>query len=217
MTKPSAVEEVDMHTWKASSLKSQQVTFASIARRHAEELDRLRAEQNAVLLRDKCPNWPNGHQWWCPKCGTEARILSAPMSAPAAPSTNADGQEPQPTDPGKVNVVRSPQATTTPAPSAPAPCSWRPVTIERIHPDCEDGCQILEHKGYHTCAQTGRCEYAKAGTAPSGLTREQTVRQAVARGWCDPANSYKNMDAILAESIVREICALDAPDGSCRP
>ena len=27
------------------------------------------------------------------------------------------------------------------------------------HRYCEDKCQILEHKGYHTCAQTGRCEY----------------------------------------------------------
>ena len=26
------------------------------------------------------------------------------------------------------------------------------------HPDCEDRCQILEHKGYHTCSQTGQCE-----------------------------------------------------------
>lgn len=26
------------------------------------------------------------------------------------------------------------------------------------HVDCEDRCQILEHKGYHTCSQTGRCE-----------------------------------------------------------
>ena len=28
-----------------------------------------------------------------------------------------------------------------------------------LHPDCESVCQILEHKGYHTCTYTGRCEY----------------------------------------------------------
>ena len=33
------------------------------------------------------------------------------------------------------------------------------------HPDCEDRCQILEHKGYHTCSQTGRCEQLEAMTA----------------------------------------------------
>lgn len=30
------------------------------------------------------------------------------------------------------------------------------------HPDCEDRCQILEHKGYHSCSQTGRCEQLEA-------------------------------------------------------
>lgn len=40
------------------------------------------------------------------------------------------------------------------------------------------------------------------------LTREQEIREAVARGWCDPANSHKEMDVILAESIVREVLAL---------
>lgn len=43
-----------------------------------------------------------------------------------------------------------------------------------------------------------------------GLSREQAIREAVARGWCDPANSHKEMDAILAESIVREVCALES-------
>lgn len=34
------------------------------------------------------------------------------------------------------------------------------------HPDCEDRCQILEHKGYHTCSQTGRCEQLDASPSP---------------------------------------------------
>lgn len=38
------------------------------------------------------------------------------------------------------------------------------------HPDCYDRCQILEHKDYHTCQQTGRCEQYDAaltqGTKP---------------------------------------------------
>jgi hypothetical protein len=32
----------------------------------------------------------------------------------------------------------------------------------RKHPACIDRCQILEHKGYHTCSQTGRCEWWEA-------------------------------------------------------
>jgi hypothetical protein len=27
------------------------------------------------------------------------------------------------------------------------------------HPDCEDHCQLREHKGYDSCQRTGRCEY----------------------------------------------------------
>ena len=34
------------------------------------------------------------------------------------------------------------------------------------HPDCEDRCQLLEHKGYHTCALSGQCELS---TAPCRL------------------------------------------------
>lgn len=34
---------------------------------------------------------------------------------------------------------------------------------------------------------------------------EQAIMEAVARGWCDPANSHKEMDTILAASIVREV------------
>lgn len=40
---------------------------------------------------------------------------------------------------------------------------------------------------------------------------EQMIREAVARGWCDPANAYKEMDTILAESIVREVLAASLP------
>ena len=30
------------------------------------------------------------------------------------------------------------------------------------HPNCADHCQILEHKGYHDCTNTGRCELLEA-------------------------------------------------------
>lgn len=26
------------------------------------------------------------------------------------------------------------------------------------HPDCADRCQLMHHKGYDTCAQSGRCD-----------------------------------------------------------
>ena len=34
----------------------------------------------------------------------------------------------------------------------------RALEDSRKSPECEDRCQILEHKGYHICSQTGRCE-----------------------------------------------------------
>ena len=30
------------------------------------------------------------------------------------------------------------------------------------HPDCEDCCQIYEHKGYISCQLSGQCAYAEA-------------------------------------------------------
>ena len=43
------------------------------------------------------------------------------------------------------------------------PEGWFVIQLDSGHyPDCEDRCQILEHKGYHTCAQTGRCEMLEA-------------------------------------------------------
>ena len=50
------------------------------------------------------------------------------------------------------------------------------------HPDCEDRCQILEHKGYHDCSQTGRCEWLEA-TAPTVLPAvTEEVREAL-KNW----------------------------------
>ena len=37
----------------------------------------------------------------------------------------------------------------------------------RKHTDCEDRCQILEHKGYHDCTNTGRCELFEAMNTPT--------------------------------------------------
>jgi hypothetical protein len=37
------------------------------------------------------------------------------------------------------------------------------------------------------------------------MTLEDQVRQAVARGWRDPRNSHKEMDADLAEAIAAEV------------
>ena len=63
------------------------------------------------------------------------------------------------------------------------------------HPDCEDRCQILEHKGYHTCAQTGRCEQLEdLSTHPEGETK------AVPRGWMgtDAAGNVDDADRVPA-------------------
>ena len=39
------------------------------------------------------------------------------------------------------------------------------------------------------------------------MTRDDAVAQAVARGWCTPENSHKEMDVVLAEAIAREVVA----------
>jgi hypothetical protein len=47
---------------------------------------------------------------------------------------------------------------------------------------------------------------------------EELIRQlrgAVARGWCDDQNCIKEMDAVLAESIVQELMLSLSPD--CHP
>ena len=40
------------------------------------------------------------------------------------------------------------------------------------HPDCEDRCQILEHKGYYDCTNTGRCEFLEAMTDTKAVEHE---------------------------------------------
>ena len=49
----------------------------------------------------------------------------------------------------EARFTSGPFAVSTPAP-------------QEKHPDCEDKCQLKEHKGYHDCSRTGRCEYAAA-------------------------------------------------------
>lgn len=43
----------------------------------------------------------------------------------------------------------------------------------------------------------------------------QQLRGAVARGWCDDQNCYKEVDSVLAESIVKELMLSLDPD--CHP
>lgn len=43
----------------------------------------------------------------------------------------------------------------------------------------------------------------------------QQLRGAVARGWADDRNCFKEMDAVLAESIVHELLLSLSPD--CHP
>ena len=56
----------------------------------------------------------------------------------------------------------------------------------RKHTDCEDRCQILEHKGYHDCTNTGRCELLEAMTTP-------TPDEALARLGIGPWNFIKKL------------------------
>lgn len=50
--------------------------------------------------------------------------------------------------------------------------------------------------------------WAHAYVAPEDKITVEGVRGAVARGWCAPENSHKEMDQDLAEAIVREVYAL---------
>mgnify|MGYP001593685742 FL=1 len=43
------------------------------------------------------------------------------------------------------------------------------------HPDCEDRCQILEHKGYHDCSRTGRCELLEAMTDKTSAPEQELI------------------------------------------
>ena len=43
------------------------------------------------------------------------------------------------------------------------------------------------------------------------MTLEEQIRQAVARGWCDPRNSHKIMDVDLATAIVAEVIKSISP------
>ena len=67
------------------------------------------------------------------------------------------------------------------------------------HPDCEDRCQILEHKGYHTCAQTGRCEQLEdLSTHPEGEPR--IVTECRKNGDTPAAQCVAWGDAVAAEN-----------------
>lgn len=43
------------------------------------------------------------------------------------------------------------------------------------------------------------------------MSLEEQVRQAVARGWCDPRNAHKEMDVDLADAIAEEIVRSFSP------
>jgi hypothetical protein len=49
------------------------------------------------------------------------------------------------------------------------------------------------------------------------MSLEEQVRQAVARGWCDPRNAHKVMDVDLAEAIVEEVIRSFSPARFCEP
>lgn len=50
--------------------------------------------------------------------------------------------------------------------------------------------------------------WSYAYVAPEDKITVEGLRGAVARGWCAPENSAKEMDVDLAEAIVREVYAL---------
>jgi hypothetical protein len=43
------------------------------------------------------------------------------------------------------------------------------------------------------------------------MNMETQIREAVARGWCHPENAHKEMDADLANAIVKEVVAAFTP------
>jgi len=65
------------------------------------------------------------------------------------------------------------------------------------HPDCEDRCQILEHKGYHDCAQTGRCELLDAAHDSEGMPFTPIHHH----GECEVCTEiYKELSALRVEN-----------------
>ena len=63
-----------------------------------------------------------------------------------------------------------------------------------VHPDCADRCKILEHKGYHDCTNTGRCELLEAMTSI-----EAAERRVEREGWVmvPRERSYDERIAVL--------------------
>ena len=56
--------------------------------------------------------------------------------------------------------------------------SLRPNSQSAKHPDCEDRCQLREHKGYISCSLTGCCAFAEdlSGALPD-LTDDELDEQ----------------------------------------
>jgi hypothetical protein len=48
------------------------------------------------------------------------------------------------------------------------------------------------------------------------MSLEEQVRQAVARGWCDPRNAHKEMDVDLADAISAEVIESFRPTPNLR-
>ena len=68
------------------------------------------------------------------------------------------------------------------------------------HPDCEDCCQILEHKGYHTCSQTGRCEMFEAMTPAESSSPDKLRSNAKFLLDC-----YKDLSEAEAKAIANKL------------
>lgn len=79
------------------------------------------------------------------------------------------------------------------------------------HPDCEDRCQILEHKGYHDCTHTGRCEQLAAMTTDTAA-RVPTPRTDSMEPWqcVSGTDDYDRVPADFARQLEREARTLEA-------
>ena len=77
------------------------------------------------------------------------------------------------------------------------------------HESCADRCQILEHKGYHDCSQTGRCEVLEA--TPKGERYAAYLDGCASWAASVTKSGDNNPDAVQlreAAALLRELSAI---------
>lgn len=72
-------------------------------------------------------------------------------------------------------MTNGPPAAVLPCVPTPSACvAGHPLTGGMMdkHPDCENCCQLLEHKGYRSCSASGICDMLEAENEEKFMTEQ---------------------------------------------